>query len=356
MELANVAPNFKDVNIFENDEAFERYVDQQLLPLNEVDPRGLEETLDASAPCTHQNKVNITHAKTTLAEITSNESVRREIIAPSTPAISSMVGAKETYPTLPLDLTHVSHDQLMSEISKITSLYRKTKNYFSIRDDFVYTSLALNQFALLAPVFRDQPRIPSIKKERNDSHDQLLIDQIVIDCHWLRSRGEQVSVCWHELKGIFDLSVIFDCSDIAERIASKGWSSDFKVSELFTLSTRQQVQLMQLRSNKLKDQYRILIDGKQFFDAATRAANRTKPLVSMIRSEIINWADRNHRIRGQEEMYIALWLAGELLGKDASYSKLADLAALRCGVKPLHPKTVSDKVSQLNKMLVSAGA
>lgn len=259
------------------------------------------------------------------------------------------------YPTLPMDTAEASHAQLVTRSIELASQYRKNKSYWAVRDEFIHVSLALNQYGLLAPVFRDQPRIPFLKKDRDASHDQLLIDQIVIDCHWLHSRGERVSPVWPELKQMFDLSGVFDCVAIAASIAVKGWSSDFRADELFSLAPRQQVQLMQLRSNARKERYRALLEGKGAFNRDTRTATRVKSLFSPVRSAIYQWGDNNHRVRGQEEMYEALWLARELLDDKASSADLAELAALRCGVKPLKPKTVSGKMTTLDTTLIRAG-
>ncbi len=256
------------------------------------------------------------------------------------------------YPDLPLNMSNITHEQLVDRAEQLASRYRKEKNYLAVRDEYLQVSFGLNQFGLLAPLFREQPRIPFLVTERNQSHDQLLIDQIVIECHWLWSRKERVSPRWRELKRIYSSSN-FDCDAVAESIADNEWTSDFRAEDLLSLSPRQQVQLVQLRNNDLKERWRLIIDGKSGYDSSTRRSKRTRAKISIVRSTIINSADRNHRIRGQEEVYEALWLARELLHQDASLAQIAELTALQLGVKPLSPRTVSDKLKILDVIMSS---
>ena len=255
------------------------------------------------------------------------------------------------YPDLPLDLSNITHEQLVDRSENLASQYRKRKDYLAVRDEYLFISFALNQFGLLAPLFREQPRIPFLDKDRNQSHDQLLIDQIVIDFHWIWSRGDRVaSSQWTELKRLFSKDY-FDCTEVAESYAHKKWTSDFRAAEMLCLTRRQQVQLVQLRNNGLKEQYRRLIEGKSGYDSVTRRSKRTRAKFFVVRSTINDYVDRNHRLIGQEKVYEALWLARELLHQDASLAQIAELVALQLGVKPLAPKTVSDKLVVLDKIL-----
>lgn len=257
------------------------------------------------------------------------------------------------YPTLPIDLTTTTHDNLVSQSIEIAIQFRQDKDYGAIRDAFVKVSLELNQFGLLAPVFRDQPRIP-FKKYEQKAYTQLLIDQIVIDCHWLHCRGEQLKPQWAELSAIFSSSANFDCDVLATQVAAKNWSCDFRVEQLIIVTARQQAQLMQLRTKKLKERFRILLEGGRAFNSDGKSS-RTKAKVSPIRMAIANWADRNHRVRGHEQIYESIWFAMELLDPEATKLEIAELAALRCGVKPLEPRTVLGKIGVLTKILTKAG-
>jgi hypothetical protein len=298
-----------------------------------------------------------------VAEIvsTSDNSV---VIAPSAQTASIYTPTNESkeatqdalvtgYPSMPLDLSTVTHESLVASSIELASQFRKNKDYLEIRDEFINVSLALNRFGLLAPLFRDQPRIPYAKSKRDASHKQLLIDLIVIDLHWLYCRKENVSPRWPELKKMFDHTWQFDCAVVSELIADRNWSAEFRTSEILQLNNRQQVQLVQLRDANRKDNYRALVEGVRELDS-TNGNSRKKAKVQPIRQVINEWADRTHQIRGHEEMYEALWLAKELLGHDARIKQIAELAALRCGVKPLSARTVADKLKQLDAVLIKA--
>lgn len=279
--------------------------------------------------------------------------------APATPADTSArasaisASSAYTYPALPLCMDGLTHDIMVKRSIELASQFRRDRDYEAIRNEFVYVSLALNQWGMLAPVFRDQPKMP-YKKAEWKKYTQLLIDQIVIDLHWLHCRGERLLPRWPELKSLLQHAAELDCVAIADQIAGRNWSCDFRVNELITVCPRQQTQLTQLRSKEMKERFRILIEGKSELEAGKRTT-RKKAEVSAVRMAIATWADGNHRVRGQEEMYEAIWVAMRLLGPKAKPEEIAALAAYRCGVKPLSRKTVAGKVETLRKVLDEAG-
>lgn len=262
-------------------------------------------------------------------------------------------GSGYTYPALPLCLDGLTHDAMVKRSVEVASQFRRDRDYSAIRAEFLHVSLALNQFGLLAPAFRDQPKIPYNKKEW-EKHTQLLNDQIVIDLHWLHCRGERLLPRWPELKSLLQHAGEFDCDAIAQQIAKRVWTCDFRVNELITVCPRQQTQLMQLRSNEMKERFRTLLEGKSKLEDGKRTS-RVKAEVSAVRMAIATWADGNHRVRGQEEIYESIWLAMRLLGSKAKPKEIANLAAFRCGAKPLDRKTVIGKVDTLRKVLDEAG-
>lgn len=272
----------------------------------------------------------------------------------NTPAIAlAIAGSSYTYPALPLCLDGLAHDVLVKRSIELASQFRRDREYNGIRAEYLRVSLALNQLGMLAPVFRDQPKMPYRQAEWK-KYSQLLIDQIVIDLHWLHCRGERLLPRWPELKSLLDPTADFDCDAIAAQIARRSWTCDFRVSELITVCPRQQTQLMQLRSKEMKERFRLLLEGKSELEEGRRTC-RTKAEVSAVRMAIATWADGNHRVRGQEEMYEAIWLAVRLLGPKAKLEEIAALAGCRCGVKPLNRKTVAGKVETLRKVLGEAG-
>ncbi|MBU1691135.1 MAG: hypothetical protein KJ958_07035 [Gammaproteobacteria bacterium] len=294
----------------------------------------------------------LAHAQTVV------EQIRQQSKQKATPKVAEIAPspkkAEIKYPELPLDLSNLSHEHLVSMANELACRYRREKEYWEIRDEFVFVSLALNQYGLSAPAFRNQPRIPHFMNKRDDSHEQLLIDQIVIDCHWVYCSREEVAVLWPELKVMFDHESPFDCIVVCTQMAAKNWSKEFRADELLRLSNRQQHQLMQIRGEKLKDQYRRLTEGGKQLNPEGRST-RFPAQVLPIRKAITEWADRKHQVRGHQDMYQALWVARELLGSDAPIKHIADLAALQCGIKPLSARTVADKLKLLDTILDAAG-
>lgn len=281
----------------------------------------------------------------------SNATEREEVDSSSSAIVSMAIGA--SYPALPLCVEGQSHENLVKRSIELASQFRRDRDYNGIRAEFLHVSLALNQFGMLAPVFREQPRMP-YKQAEWKKYTQLLIDQIVIDLHWLHCRGERLLPRWPELKSLLDPNADFDCDAIAAKIGERGWSCDFRVNELITVCPRRQAQLMQLRSNEMKARFQALLEGQSKLENGKRV-RRTKAEVSPVRMAIATWADGNHRVRGQEEMYEAIWVAMRLLGPKAKLREIAALAAYRCGVKPLDRKTVEGKVETLRKVLGEAG-
>lgn len=265
---------------------------------------------------------------------------------------ASVTAPPVAYPLLPLKIDDEDHDKLVERAVDIAVRFRRDRDYSAVRDEFIHVALALNQLGLLAPAFRDQPRIPYDKKLWS-RYTQLLIDLIVIDCHWLFCRGERVSPRWAELKGVFDCATPFDCALIAEQVGAKNWTPDFRVDELIRLSRRQQLQLVQLRGEAVRQSFRVVLDGGRAFEDGK--AKRIRPLIADVGAKITDWADRNHRVQGHEMMYESLWLASALLGDDASVRDVGELAALRCGRPPLDRKTVAGKLKVLRNVLGSDG-
>jgi len=270
---------------------------------------------------------------------------------PTTDRTSPSESSTSSYPDLPFELSCLTHEGLVARSVELAIEFRRDRDYEAIREEFVQVSLALNQFKRLAPVFRDQPRLP-FKKADQKRFTQLLIDQIVIDLHWLHCRGETVRPKWPELQILLAPSSRFDCDAIATMLAAKNWTSDFRVQELIIVNDRQQRQLMQLRPKALKELFRSVLDGKGKPD---KADGRKAAKMAVVRMTIANWADNTHQIRGHEDMYESLWVARELLGAKASNDDIGELAGLQCGMPPLDRKTVAGKLKRLDAKLKEAG-
>lgn len=270
-----------------------------------------------------------------------------------TASMADETSYETSYPVLPLSLDGITNESLVERSIQLASQFRRDRDYNAIRAEFLRVSLALNQLGMLAPVFRDQPRMP-YKKAEQEKYTQLLIDQIVIDLHWLYCRKERLLPRWPELKSLLQHADSFDCNEVAAQLGGRRWSCDFRVNELITVCPRQQAQLMQLRSKQMKERFRVLLEGQTEWEGG-KPTKRTKAEVSAVRMAIASWADSNYRVRGQEEVYESIWLAMRLLGSKAKPKEIASLAALRCGVKPLDRKTMTDKIVILRRVLDEAG-
>jgi hypothetical protein len=254
----------------------------------------------------------------------------------------------------PVKADYVSHDIALAELCNIAEDYRSGADYDIIRDRYVAASFAANEFGLTAPFFRDRPKI-NIKSRDLVLQQPILVDQIIVDCHWLYCRGEDVSPAWPELERIFDKSTPFDVEEVSKRIASKKWSANFKVEEIFSLTERQQFQLVQMRSAAVKAKMKALLEGRLVSNGKGAHGGEQDRHVSSrfssIRRAIREWAEQQPRVKPSVLMYESLWLARELLGPRATLKHVAELAALRCGCLPLSPKTVDEKLKALNKRL-----
>lgn len=290
------------------------------------------------------------HTKTTTKP--SNNAPQTEDMAEMARGALHAGSVASTWPGLPIDLTSQTHASLIDSLVEVAGDYRSHHSYATVRERFVHLSLALNQFRLLAPAFRDQPRIPPVKA-RNAGHIRLLIDQVVIDCHWLYCQGEKVDARWRELRNCFDRGRSFDCVGIEERLAARTWSKDFRTTDMLLLTNRQQVQLVQLCSSSVRAQRQQVLDGLLYTEKGERI--RSRALVTSVRLAINNWADNVHQIRGHQDMYEALWVARKLLGPKSKNTQIAVLAGLYCGRKPLSPRTVADKFVNLDRELDAAG-
>lgn len=245
-----------------------------------------------------------------------------------------------SFPSLPI--THTgSHDELVRESAQIARKYRLDQDYDSVRQDYLRVSFLLNQYGLLAPAFRDQPKLRP--REKNLI---LVNDQTVIDCHWLWSRREDVDPKWPELVELFSNPTSFDCDSVNFLLAEKNWSGNFKADELMFLTRRQQAQLRQLRTSEMKLRHSEIFDGKAN-KGEERRVGRIPAELAHVRRVINEWAERNHRVRGQQRSYQALWIARELLGPDARIEAIAEVAGLQLGEPPLHKRTVADKLKLL---------
>ena len=255
-----------------------------------------------------------------------------------------------TYSMLP-NIDRISQETLVKHLTKITKEYRNDKDYYKIRKQYIAISMALNQKGLLAPAFRkNQPSIPKLKGGYDNAIGQLLIDQIVIDCHWLHCRKEVVIPKWETLSDLFNPELEFDAEMISVSLGKRNWKREFRANDMLGLTPFQQNQLRMLSDINILIAHKIIFEGYMGQDGRTRISAAITPIRRAVRS----WAERVHQIRGHQEMYEALWAARKMLGKCTSNTQIAKLAGYIVGRPPLERTTIISKFKSLDRMLGSA--
>ena len=240
-------------------------------------------------------------------------------------------------------VTHSSALDLRIALQSLTDVFRATKDYSLVREQFCAISIALNTLGLWAPRFRPQPKVrPDAVK--HFANDPLHLDHLVIDAHWLWA-NKLVTAFSGTYGQLLDSTRPFDFA-MAAKYAQEKWSSDFRASD-FELANQVQWQLCTTKSKWHADQHRALFDGDRA--GKTRAPARIKP----IKTAISSWAFSNHRIRGEEPSYGALWAAREMLGRKTTLREIGVLAGRIVGAFPLDASTVSKKLQRLDSRLAA---
>jgi hypothetical protein len=241
---------------------------------------------------------------------------------------------------LPMEAGQPEAPDVLGKLKTLLAGFRLHKDYSRIGDEFVDLSFALNHQGQLAPAFRPQP-IVGLAKGHSIFID-IHRDQIVVDCHWLHCRHEQIVTHDAELQPLFDLDDEFQF-DLAVEFANKNWTKKHRIGQLLVLTNRQQCQLATLRSK--------VIDGK--LQAALmgvgKGAARIPPKVTAVRLKLNEWAERNKGVQRLLKDYENLWLARELLGDGAPVRQVAELFGLMSGKPKLDDKTVKGKLETLGK-------
>lgn len=240
------------------------------------------------------------------------------------------------------------YEQLLQEMAGLTKRYNSGESYSTLRKDYLRASLELNKHGLIAPAFRHQPKIPYYKNKRNSDHEQLLVDQIIIDCHWLHCKGYCINCKHVEYDDLFDKTAKPFDFDLAMKFAKSNWKRGFRANEMLSLTQFQQHQLLQLCSQENRDHLKRLVDG----DCDPVNKVRTPAEEVAVRRIINAWAERKVQIRGQQHVYVALWRSRELLGHDTPASQIGALTAMMVGTKQLADKTIRDKLVSLDRALV----
>lgn len=229
----------------------------------------------------------------------------------------------------------------VNRLEQLVAEYQKHGDYLAIRDEYCSLSIALNHARQFAPAFRPTPKIPRITSKRSKAHMTLHQDQVVIDCHWLRCRGEVVTPDKTEFQPLFCDTVPFSF-ELAATFACRNWSRLYRTDEALILTTWQQTQLTTLQGEAVRGRRAAAKDG------VSHGASRIPPKITAVKRAMREWAQRNKLVVPEQKAYEDLWLARELLGVGSAKKEIAILGGLISGAPPLSEKTVRDKLRKLD--------
>ncbi|BDB71794.1 hypothetical protein Cthiooxydans_42060 [Comamonas thiooxydans] len=236
--------------------------------------------------------------------------------------------------------TFRKYEEVLDEYEGLCMEIASTGDYPSSREQYRWLSFELNALGKLAPAFR---RKLETGRAKNDPVFLLIHrDQVVIDCHWLYCTRSGVHVNSNDRKfaNLFDLNLPFDF-ELADHFAAMKLKTENRVLEIMRLTGYQQVQLVALRSDAMKEKAKSLeaprTDGKK----------RLPSIRSVFESQMFTWGTKVTRVQQHYPTYRVLWLLHTLLGTGVNGRMLSELTALALGTSPKDPKTVKDQLDTL---------
>lgn len=235
-------------------------------------------------------------------------------------------------------------EDILDNLDSLSQTANKIDQYLFSRKAYCALSLELNFRGLIAPAFRPSPTIPKSVKKYSDAHRAIQIDRLVIDCHWLHARGESVYLSESKWKGILNMSKDFSFERVSE-FASQKIKNEYRATAIMGLTTRQQLQMLALRSEEVQELYANL-----YKSIREPGKKRQPPKLELIEMAINQWCEADPRVVPNRPAYVALAKAIELMGK-SSPTQLGELMGLMLGVPPLAESTVRQKIIKLRKVL-----
>lgn len=229
----------------------------------------------------------------------------------------------------------------LSQLSLELSLHG---DYDRVRDEYCHLSIRLNLIGKIAPAYRQQ--LKSGQKGGHPSHMAIHRDQLVIDSHWLQTTGVPALPEDRAYRPLFDPATGFPF-DLAWLFANKKWKATYRADEALNLTTFQQHQLAKLHNQDIADRRTAILTSKR------SPGSRSASPISIVRSKVNKWAEKDPRIQPMRDEYVHLWRARELLGHDAPMDSVAKLHALMTGTAAISRKTVTDKLKRLDACLAS---
>lgn len=184
---------------------------------------------------------------------------------PSSDSVDEIVtpASKYAFPTLELEIyKEWESEDILIHLDSLSRASKKIGQYLFIRKVFCALSIELNCRGLIAPVFRSSPAIPKGINKFSEAHLAIQRDRLVIDCHWLHSRKERVSISEVNWRGLLDTRKDFQYEKVAEFV-STSIRNEYRADAILRLTLRQQCQLAALRGNKTREQFDKLIKSER---------------------------------------------------------------------------------------------
>jgi hypothetical protein len=234
---------------------------------------------------------------------------------------------------------------LANIISDLVDTWEKYRDYMQIRDAYCTLSIAMNHLGMISPAYRAHPTINPVLSKRDENYRIIQKDRLIIECHWLRCRQESIVTRDKKYQALFDSNQLFPF-ELSEKFASENWSNNHRADEALYLTAQQQSQLIALQGNIVRERRARAMDGIKVDGV------RVPPKVKVVRLALRKWSEKKSVIATQYQIYEALWLARELLDKDASMREIAKLGSLITGASPLDESTVRLKLAGLDKHIL----
>lgn len=268
--------------------------------------------------------------------------------------LQSLTDSYKFPPSTDADHEHKSSAQLAEELEQLVDGIQAPDDYVKVRDRYCAISVALNQRGLLAPAFREFPKISAHALKRGNEQMLIQRDRIVIDCHWLFCRAEVVEIYEGQWKGLLKRGKPLDMDRLATFAATK-IKNESRAYGTLRLTDRQQCQLVALRGDSIGAQFKHLTVST--YSRSARVPSTMEP----VERAINRWCEKDRRMVAHRSKYLAYAKAKALLGPGALIFEIAELAGLIMGDPPLQEsaarltlKKLAKKMDEFNAVVTSA--
>ena len=247
-----------------------------------------------------------------------------------------------------IDHSDNSHDDLMESIEVLVQNLKHSSEYPNIRESYCAIALELNHRGLWAPAFRPDVKIPWKKSERLPVHDTIQRDRLVLDCHWLHSKGYRIKPEEVKWRPIFKKAESF-AFDIASEFAVRELKNEYRADSILALTRMQQCQMRSLRGVALEE--RITHIEKYQRTAGVRIPS----LMERVNLAVNRWCERDRRVVDESDKYIAHARPRAMLeGSIPTINEIAVLAGMILGAPARKESTVRAFLGKLDKFMLTS--